>query len=75
MTEQKHLAAALRQMQIRVLPFRQKQKAKHIKVVVIPQTISGTTGEAAEYKVEAFVREGLEDPSSTGSDIELGKGS
>ena len=49
-------------------------EGKHIKVVVIPQTISGTTGEAAEYKVEAFVREGYEDPSSTGSDIELGKG-
>lgn len=49
-------------------------EGKRIKVVVIPQTISGTTGEAAEYKVEAFVREGYEDPSSTGSDIELGKG-
>ena len=49
-------------------------EGKHIKVVVVPQTISGTMGETAEYKVEAFVREGYEDPSSPGSDVELGKG-
>ena len=34
MTEQKHLAAALRQMQIRVLPFRQKQKANILRLLL-----------------------------------------
>lgn len=47
---------------------------KHIKVTVTPQTISGTTGVALSYQVEAFVREGYENPSGGGSDIELGDG-
>lgn len=47
---------------------------KHIKVVVIPQTISGTVGTELSYQVEAFVREGYENPSAGSSDITLGDG-
>ncbi|MCM1326975.1 MAG: pectinesterase family protein [Bacteroidales bacterium] len=46
---------------------------KYIKVTVTPETVSGATGEAASYQVEAFVRDGYENPSG-GSDITLGEG-
>lgn len=46
---------------------------KYIKVTVTPETVSGAKGEAASYQVEAFIRDGYENPSS-GSDITLGEG-
>lgn len=46
----------------------------NIAVVVTPVTVSGKTGAAEKYTVEAVVRDGYEDPDSNGSDVELGDG-
>ncbi|MDE7269186.1 MAG: hypothetical protein K2N81_01795, partial [Acetatifactor sp.] len=46
----------------------------HIKVVVTPTTISGNTGTAESYTVEAVVGDGYEDPDATGGGVELGDG-
>lgn len=45
----------------------------YIKVVVVPETLSGNKAAEKSYKVEAFVRDGFEDPSGS-TDIELGDG-
>ncbi|SEW41257.1 pectinesterase family protein [[Clostridium] fimetarium] len=45
-----------------------------IKVVVIPESISGTVGASKSYQADAFVRTGYEDPTATGGDIVLGDG-
>lgn len=45
-----------------------------IKVVVLPETISGKQGTSQSYKVEAFVRTGFEDPNANPSDVVLGDG-
>lgn len=46
----------------------------HIKVVVTPTTVSGNTGTAESYTVEAVVGDGYEDPDATGGGVELGDG-
>ncbi|SEG00191.1 pectinesterase family protein [Lachnospira multipara] len=47
---------------------------KHVKLVVEPQTISGNVGEAKSYTVEAFVRDGYEDPTGAITDPTLSDG-